>query len=183
MHILACKMLCMKEFHKYRESEKRGMSMKYIRKISLLFYISIMSNPIALLPEGSFVETKPVGQRYFEFVKLFTEVNREDFSQELAKTFAADVTKIINGRLVCTNSQDMLRHMKDVKNKHGISNVVLHELIRSDDNRANVIRWDITYKDNTTESIITIVKYTNDNLITEINGVFGDKGIYDWQAQ
>lgn len=124
----------------------------------------------------------PIGQRYIEFLGLLTNYDPNQFNKDVEALFSPSVKKIVNSKTVCTNLTELVGQMQDIIQTHGIKKVNLLELIKSTDPRINVLRFEISYNDNTIESVITIVKCNDAGLIEEINEVFGEKEAYQWEA-
>lgn len=114
-----------------------------------------------------------IGQRYFDFISQ----SNQDRAEEL---FSPTVKKIINSKLVCDNRDQLISQMQQVKDTFGIKKIEQLELIHDEVNFVSVIRFEITWNDDTTESIISIIKGDGTGLITEINEVFGEKAVYEW---
>lgn len=123
--------------------------------------------------------TISIGQRYIAFLNLFTTPNA-DFLQEFESLFAPNMHKIINSKIICRNRTELLQQMTDIVTHDGVINISLLELITTQDAMMNIVRFEITFGDNNTESVISIIKGNEAGMITEINEVFGNKEAYDW---
>lgn len=119
----------------------------------------------------------PIGQRYIEFLLKFSK-NRDPEAMRLI--LAPDAKKVVNSRVICTNRDQIFQQMIDINDECGFLSLEVHQLIESVDKNVNVLRWEITYGDNTTESVITVITSNNEGQIVEINEVFGNKEVYNW---
>lgn len=120
-------------------------------------------------------ETTSIGQRYLDLIRQFTK-------DDAHLIFSSDVKNVINSKVICNNRNELISQMSDIIETFGVKKIELLELIVSSD-KVNVIRFEITYGDDTTESYITIIKCNDEGLIEEINEVFAEKGGYQWQSQ
>ncbi|MGE0009631.1 MAG: hypothetical protein AB7F19_03745 [Candidatus Babeliales bacterium] len=125
---------------------------------------------------------KSVGEKYIEFLRVFTAPQDADLSKEIKTLFTPTAKKVVNLREVSTNWAETLKQMNAVKTEFGIQEIKVHEYLETADKRTGIIRWEITYNDGDVESVITIIKANAQGLIEEINEVFGQKGIYEWPA-
>lgn len=117
------------------------------------------------------MEQKSIGLRYIDCITHFEK-------ESAHKLFSSDARKIVNSRVICINRDQLISQMEQVHKTFGVSSVKLLELIEAIDPKINVIQFEITFKDDTTESVITIIKCTDSGLIQEINEVFGEKDGY-----
>jgi len=118
------------------------------------------------------MESTYIGQKYITFLNILKTGN---FTKELELLFSPDIKKVVNSKLVCTDRAQLSKQMGDVVSTYGIKNVNLVELINSDDHKKNVIRFELTYNDNSTDSVISILTPDEHGLISEINEVAGEK--------
>ena len=96
--------------------------------------------------------------------------------------FSPNVVKLVNSKLICQNQAQLLEQMLDVKNTYGIYTIVPLEIIVS--GQSTVIHWELTYTDgDPSEVIISILKANDKDEIVEINEVFGEKDVYQWQSR
>lgn len=124
----------------------------------------------------------PFGQRYIDLMSQFIkEKFNADYLVTLKQLFAPNVKKIVNSNIVCTNLDQLIAQIKSVEQIYGIDNIHVLELIESKDARINVLRSEVIYKDKTIECVVTILKCNDNGLIEEINEVFGEKAVYQWQ--
>lgn len=124
-----------------------------------------------------------IGLSYIAFLTAFGQSPNNNFSKECESLFSLNVKKIINSKVICTSRAQLIKQMIDVRTTYGIHKVHLLESFESADRTADIIHWEITYaKDNSTESIMTIVKYNEKGIIEEINEVYGEKEAYQWGA-
>lgn len=144
----------------------------------LLAVVLIMSNLV--ISKEMFMQTDTVALRYIAFLDMFHQSKSNNLISEISSLFSPEIKKVVNSQTVCSNREELIKQMDDVVEACGIEATKLLEFIMSNDNKSCVLRWEITYKDNTAESIITILKYDEKGSITEINEVFGQKGIYQW---
>ncbi|MDR3646213.1 MAG: hypothetical protein P4L22_01590 [Candidatus Babeliales bacterium] len=143
------------------------------------FYIILLLISLNLLCSESLkMETKPIGLRYLDFLKVFAIPNQDNFSKEIESLFSPDIKKVVNSNLVCKDRNQLLEQMNDVKKTYGLGYMELLELFIDKNTNSNILSWEIKYKDNTVETVITILKYNELDLITEINEVFGEKEVY-----
>ena len=140
----------------------------------LLAVVFLITN-ITHTMENHMTKATPIGQQYINLISQF----EKGVAQKL---FVSNAKKIVNSKVICNNRDQLLSQMQDIKETFGITKINLLELITGIDPRINVIRFEITYGDNTTESVISIIKCDDSGLIEEINEVFGEKEIYQWQS-
>lgn len=119
-----------------------------------------------------------IGHRYIDFLHKFKEAQGIGLSQEIDDLFSPDMIKVVNSKRVCENRKEAFAQMEEVRSTYQPHSIKIHEYV--DAGNQCVIRWEIGYADNTTESVITIVSANQDGLITEINEVFGEKEVYNW---
>jgi hypothetical protein len=120
----------------------------------------------------------PSGQRYINFLR---QLESSHSILDLEALFSIDVKKIINSKIICTNRDQLIEQIQHVTQVHGNSKVNLLELIVSSNPLINIIRFEITWKDNTTDCVITVLKCNEFGLIEEINEVLGEKETYQWK--
>lgn len=124
---------------------------------------------------------KPIGQRYVDFLRTFEATSS---MQEIEALFSPTVKKMVNSNIVSHNRDELVKQMRDVINNYGAvsSTINLLELIVGKNENINVIRFQILYKDNSTECVISIITCDDKGMIQEINEVFGDKKAYVFSA-
>ncbi len=152
------------------------MQRLFIPPLLVFIGIAITCNSEATSLRSSIM---PIGNRYIEFIRQMP-TDKLDSRWELL--FCISVKKVINSKTVCSNRAQLIEQMCDVKKTYGIAQVQLLELIESIDPKINVIRFEITYNDQSIETVITIITCDEKGLIKEINEVFGEKEIYQWQT-
>jgi hypothetical protein len=124
-------------------------------------------------------EIVSVGQRYLEFISHPSAMNN---TEQLEALFAPNVKKTVNSNLICTGRDQLAKQMKEVNDSFGISKVDPQQIIIGADSNINVIHFEISFaSDNSTESVISIIRSNDQGLIEEINEVFNDKKSYTWQ--
>jgi len=119
------------------------------------------------------------GHRYINFISQKPNNPKDEKWKSL---FAPSVKKIVNSKLICTNREQLTAQMIDIEKTFGVSHIQLLELLECANNTINVIHFEVTFNDNTTETIIAILRANDQGLIEEINEVFGTKDGYKWQA-
>lgn len=119
------------------------------------------------------MKSELISKRYIDSIVHFNK-------ERAAELFSPDVRKVVNSNVICGNRDQLLDQMEDVIKTYGIKQVDLLESIRSVDQATHVIRFEISYQDNTTEAVITIIRCDDTGVIREINEVFGEKGVYQW---
>ena len=123
--------------------------------------------------ENNMLKIEQIGKQYIDCIIHFNK-------ERAAQLFSPDVRKVVNSNVICSNRDQLLDQMEDVIKTFGIKQVDLLESIRSVDQTTHVIRFEISYQDNTTEAVITIIRCDDTGVIREINEVFGEKGVYQW---
>ncbi|HZW60745.1 MAG TPA: hypothetical protein VFF04_00820 [Candidatus Babeliales bacterium] len=121
-----------------------------------------------------------IGQRYIALLQSLSTFNTEKFNDDCVALFSPTIKKVINSKIVCTNRKELMDQMLSIVQTYGIKNVDQLELIRDNDDTLTIIRFEITFNDNTTECVISIIKADRTGLIEEINEVFGEKEAYQW---
>lgn len=118
-----------------------------------------------------------------QYIDLISHLDDENSTKNLESLFSPLVKKIVNSRTVCIDRNQLTKQMYDIQNNYGVDKINLLECIIGNNDKTNVIRFEITYKDGTTESVISILKCDEKGCIEEINEVFGEKEIYQWPTK
>ena len=120
-----------------------------------------------------------------EYIDLIHELVKDKFNDTslstLKKLFAPNIKKVVNSKTICTNIDQVTAQMKNIEQTDGVDNIKVLELIESKNSHINILQFEITYKNNSTESVITILKRNDKGQIEEVNEVFGEKDVYQWQ--
>ena len=142
--------------------------MKKILLTIAMFFISSILVPKTLcnVPETL------LGQRYFNFL---SQKPTDNHHKNWKLLFSPAVKKIVNSKVICNNLAELTNQMIDIENTYGVAYITLLDLIESKNLNVNVIRFEITYHDASTETVITILKTNSEGLVEEINEVFGAK--------
>lgn len=122
-----------------------------------------------------------IGVKYMNFLEIFHCGQGVDLAKEIDDLFAPTIKKVVNLREIAHNRDQLFKQAADVKNRYGITSFKVHEYLDIPEKNTCVIRWEIAYHDGDVESVITVVKGNAEDKIIEINEVFGQKGIYEWQ--
>lgn len=154
-----------------------------MKKYRSLLSLGLLILQFSLYSQEIFMHQKSIGIRYIDFLQQFIKKNDIDteLTQEVEALFSPDIKKIINSQVICTTRNNLLKQMTDIKATYAPHSVTLLEHLQAPGHK-DIIRWEISYtQDNTSETVITILTYTDNNVITEINEVFGEKNMYEWK--
>lgn len=115
---------------------------------------------------------------YLEFLQSFIDKPIEKIASETEEIFSSNVIKIVNGNTICSNRDELIKQMLDIKTTDKPHTIKLLESLSC--NNKEVIQWEISFlQDNSTEIVITILTFNN-GVIESINEVFAEKNSYQW---
>lgn len=118
-----------------------------------------------------------VGQRYRDFI---TDAAGAQTPEQL---FAPAIKKVVNSKVVCHNRDELIQQMNDVHEGDGVTHIEVLDLVTGKSRNADILRFEVTFKDNSVFSVITILTANAAGKIEEINEVFGEKHGYDWRPK
>lgn len=142
----------------------------------LVFIISFLFN----LNANEESKNMLIGNQYINAIK---KISISKNANEATSLFASNVKKIVNSNVICDNREQLLKQMNHFLSTDTIKEVRLLELIEASHQKANVIWLEFFYDDGDVESVMTILKYNDQNEIEEINDVYGQKHAYSWQEK
>lgn len=124
------------------------------------------------------MDSKSIGQKYIDFISKKPSSLTE---QQYAILFSAQVKKIINSTVICTDRNQLMKQWQDGEKKFGDKEIKLLNIIQGEDPHTVVVNYEMLWTDGTTDTVIAILKVDHNRLIEKINAVFGEKAAYQWQ--
>ncbi len=119
--------------------------------------------------------------RYLELIHQISQGKFLIDTGQSAAILAPDCRKIFNGKLYTQNREDFIADLLEVNRVQGCWHVVLADRILSAESRCVVLRLMIEMENVGAFTAIVILRFNEDNLISEINEVFNRvEGVYNF---
>ncbi len=150
--------------------------MKYV--VNILLLISSLTSISQAMQLGD-ENTKPIGQKYFEYL---SQVQKNGAAQG-AEILSPIVKKVVNSRILCTSRDQAIKQLQELVDTYGIKKIELLKIAIGADSRENYIRFEITYDDQSVDTVASFLTCDDEGRIKEINQVYGEKGAFDWQPK